>query len=91
MRENYYNSSNIRPISMNMNCIDGIVFGRDIKSPINNAELQRIGLRTLETYIIEENIVRKGCSFRNINCIDGRLGPRMTLLNLSDDEAVFDI
>ena len=54
--------------------------GETYKSPINNAELQRIGLRTLETYIIEENIVRSGCSFRYINCIDGRLGPRMTCI-----------
>ena len=75
-----------------MNRIDGIsIWERHTNHQINKAELQRIGLRTLETYIIEENIVRSGCSYRYINCIDGRLGPRMTLLNLSDDEAVFDI
>ena len=78
MRENYYNSSNIRPMSMQFSIYESYwwykCLGETFKSPIKNAELQRIALGTLEIYIIEESywdIVRNGCSFRYINSIDG--------------------
>ena len=48
MRENYYNSSNIHPMSMKFSIYELYwwykYLGKTDKSPINNAELQRIVL-----------------------------------------------
>ena len=55
MREKYYNLSNIRPMSMQFSIYKSYwwykYLGETYKSPINKAELQRIALGTLETYI----------------------------------------
>jgi len=60
MRENDYNSSNIPPMSMQFSIYESYwlykYLGETYKSPINNAELQRIALGTLETYKIRKII-----------------------------------
>ena len=64
IRENIYNSSNIRPIWMQFSIYELYwwykFLGETNKSPINNTELQRIVLGTLETYITRGKVLGYG-------------------------------
>ena len=56
IRENNYNSSNIRPMWMQISIYESYwwhkYLGETDKSPINNAELQRIVLGTLDMFVV---------------------------------------
>ena len=73
IRENNYNSSNIRPMWIQILIYESYwwrkYLGKTEKSPINNAELQRIVLGTLDMFVVI--FVRCGCRFRYMNRIGG--------------------